>query len=192
VPGTHLIWLHDPAARYEDRVMPGPFTVVAGARQMLATFTATTMGVDPNEPNPSAALGTPAPAGPWASSGALIGPVGQDVDVYCLDSLAGDRLVISTSTRVLVAGELRSHPWIDPMLGWISVASGQWLATNDDSPQLPASLDAHLETVVETAGRYCAVVTTYGDSDFDGSGQASAGRYTLQIESGILFADGFE
>jgi hypothetical protein len=192
-PGLYRIWLHDPAARFEDLVMPGPFTVLGGARQVLGAFTATPMGDDPNEPNPSTDIATPVPAPPWASSGAVISPVAEDIDVYCLDAVAGDRHVITTSTRVLVAGEERSHPWIDPMLGWFSAASGRLLATNDDTPELPASLDARLETPsVATDGRYCVAVTMFGDSDFNGSGQISAGRYALRIGSVVLFADGFE
>lgn len=192
-PGSYLFWLHDPAARFEDLVASGPYIVASGARAMVGAFTATPMGDDPNESNPSTDIGTPVPATPWASSGALIAPVAEDVDVYCLDALAGDRHVITTSTRVFVLGNARFHPWIDPMLGWFSAETGQLLAANDDAPVPATSLDARLEPpTVATDGRYCVAATMFGDGDFDGSGQASAGRYVLSIESIVLLADGFE
>lgn len=195
-PGAYRFWIHDFASQYEDLVVAGPFTAIGGNRQTLGAFTATLIGNDPYEPNPSTSQATPvAPlTTPWTSIGAIIAPVASDVDVYCLDALAGDRYVITTSTTVLVAGMDRSSPWVDPVLGWFSATPELQLAVNDDDATLPGSLNARIETdAVAEDGRYCVVVSTFDDQDFNASGQASAGRYAVRIARvGPMFADGFE
>ena len=69
----------------------------------------------------------------------------------------------------------------------------QLLQANDDDALSTDSLNARIDTdAVAADGRYCVAVTSFGDSDFNGSGQASAGRYGLRIATDAMFADGFE
>ncbi|MEZ5520595.1 MAG: hypothetical protein R3F08_03845 [Dokdonella sp.] len=59
--------------------------------------------------------------------------------------------------------------------------------------RLREQFNARLETgTLTTSGRYCIGVTTYGDPDFNGSGQASAGRYAVHVADDTLFEDGFD
>lgn len=196
-PGNYLIWLHSPTSQHEDLVAPGPYTVTAGSRFSLGNFNLVTIGTDPNEPNPTVATSTPVPTfvDSYTSTGAIIVPFGSDADFYCLDALAGDRYLITSDTTTNVLGEPRSSPWIDPQLGWYSASPVQQLAANDDDPLTPGSLNARIATgSVAADGRYCVAVTTFGDPDFNGSGQQSAGRYALRIARVVdaVFADGFE
>ena len=115
------------------------------------------------------------------------------MDFYCLNALAGDRYQVTTSTTSVVAGEPRSSPWVDPLLGWYSASPLQQLAVNDDDPVVPGSLESRIDTgVVAADGRYCVAATTFGDSLFNGSGQQSAGRYSVRIARDLMLADGFE
>jgi Carboxypeptidase regulatory-like domain len=195
-PGQYRLWIHDPNALYEDRLLPGPYVVTAGAKTTLGNLGITPIASDPYEPNSSPASGTSLPEWPldWESSGAIITPRGSDVDFYCFDALAGDRYFITTTTELNVAGELRDSPWVDPMLGWFATSPGALLLSNDDDPSGAGQLNARLDTgVVSADGRYCVAVTTYGDPDFNGSGQLSSGRYGLRVVlSDTIFADGFE
>jgi hypothetical protein len=156
------------------------------------------MASDPYEPNSSPASGTSLPESPdnWESSGAVITPRASDVDFYCFDALAGDRYFITTTSGLNVGGELRDSPWVDPMLGWFAASPVALLLSNDDDPSGAGRLNARLDTgVVSADARYCVGVTTYGDPDFNGSGQFSSGRYglrVLRVLSDTIFTDGFE
>ena len=194
-PGSYRIWTHSPAAQYEDLVAPGPFFIVAGSRLALGNLNLVNIGSDPNEPNPNTVTSTSVPTfvDTWQATGAIITPRGSDVDFYCLNAVVGDRFVVTSDTTVLVSGEPRTSPWVDPQLGWYSAAPLQLLVVNDDDPLLARSLNARIDTGAVTAdGRYCVAVTSFGDPDFNGTGQASAGRYGLRIATDAMFADGFE
>lgn len=196
-PGSYLFWIHDPASQFADVVQPGPFVASAGGRQSLGAFIATNIASDPNEPNPSTTTSTPVPvfATSWDSTGAIITPRGSDLDFYCLDALAGDVFEITTSTTTVIIGEPRSSPWVDPLVGWFRASPPQLLTFFDDDLATPGSLNSRVRTgAVPADGRYCAGVTTFGDPDFNGSGQVSAGRYGLRIAlvGDAVFADGFE
>lgn len=193
--GPYRIWTHSVSGQHEDLVVAGPFLVAAGSRLAVGSFNVVTMGADPNEPNPSTTTFTTVPSfvDAWTSTNAIIAPRGSDVDFYCLNALAGDRYQITTSTTSVVAGEPRSSPWVDPLLGWYSASPLQQLAVNDDDPVVPGSLESRIDTgVVAADGRYCVAATTFGDSVFNGSGQTSAGRYSVRIARDLMLADGFE
>jgi hypothetical protein len=194
-PGAYRLWIHDPGSLYEDRLLPGPYFVTGGAKTTLGNLALVPMASDPYEPNSSPVSGASVPEPPhgWQSSGAVIAPRGTDVDFYCFDALAGDRYFITTTTGMNVGGEPRHSPWVDPMLGWYATAPTALLASNDDDPSGAGGLNARLDTgVVSADARYCVGVTTYGDADFNGSGQLSSGRYGLRVLSDIIFADDFE
>jgi hypothetical protein len=193
-PGPQRLWIHHPSALYED-LLPGPYTVASGAITNVGSLAMAPIASDPYEPNSSPASGTSLPASPnvWESSGAILTPLGSDVDFYCFDALAGDRYVITTTTGLNVGGEPRHSPWVDPMLGWFATSPAQLLVSNDDDPSGAGPFNARLDTgVVSADGRYCVGVTSYADPDFNGSGQSSAGRYGLRVASETIFADGFE
>jgi hypothetical protein len=192
-PGAYLFWIHAPNAQYDDRVAPGPFTIVSGIQGTIGNLVMQPMPADSYEPNSTLGTGTGLPPSPqsWDSSGAIFTPRGNDIDFYCFDALAGDHYLITTTTDMMVLGEARSSPWVDPLLGWFSTAPATLLLSNDDA--YPGQLNARLETGTLTAsGRYCVGVMTYGDPDFNGSGQASARRYALHILDDTLFDDGFD
>jgi hypothetical protein len=197
-PGQYRLWIHHPYALYEDLILPGPYFVSSSAKTTLGSFAMTPMASDPYEPNSSPDSGTSVPEPPeiWESTGAIIAPLGSDVDFYCFDALAGDRYIITTTTGVNVASELRDSPWVDPMVGWFATSPVQLLLSNDDDPPGSGQRNARLDTgVVSADGRYCVGVTTYGDPDFNGSGQLSSGRYGLRVvreSTDTIFADGFE
>jgi hypothetical protein len=198
-PGQHRVWIHHPNASYEDRLLTGPYTVFSGMKTTLANQTMSAVATDPYEPNDSLATGQSLPASPdlWESSLAIISPRATDVDFFCFDALAGERYVVTATTGVLFASELRPSPWVDPFLGFYRTSPVQLLATNDDDPSGEGPFDSRISTGdLPADARYCVAVTTYGDSDFNGSGQGSAGRYVLRVAAEVvaipLFDDGFE
>ncbi|SFN26462.1 MSCRAMM family protein [Dokdonella immobilis] len=192
-PGSYLFWIHDLDAQYDDRIAPGPYIIISGSQFTIGNLVMQPMPVDPYEPNSTLETGTSLPSISlsWDSSGALLSTRGNDVDFYCFEALAGDHYLITTTTDVSISGEPSTSPWVDPVLGWFSTSPASLLLSNDDAP---GQRNARLETgSVTISGRYCVGVTTYGDPDFNGSGQASAGRYALHIlKSDTLFDDGFD
>lgn len=187
VAETYTFLVYDPNANYRTAIFPGPFTVTSNNVATGGNLTLSAMPADPNEPNNTRTAGgslidatglRAIPPQPWSSTGAAISPRNGDIDWYCLDAVAGDRFRLSTSTTITVNGVSRDHPWIDPVIGWFT-SSGTLLAWADDQPQ---SFNPSLEVWVTSTGRYCAAVTMYGDTGWNGTGQGSAGRYQLQIE----------
>ncbi|MFU8805275.1 MAG: MYXO-CTERM sorting domain-containing protein, partial [Bradymonadaceae bacterium] len=57
------------------------------------------------------------------------------------------------------------------------------LLWNDDDPN-ERTLSSVLDTGVLPTGRYCFAVSTFGDADWSGAQQQSAGRYTFGLEMG--------
>ena len=192
-PGGYLLWIHDPNAQYDDRIVPGPYTITSGSQVTIGNLVMQPMPADPYEPNSTLGTGTNLPDSPlsWDSNGAILSTRSNDVDFYCFNAATGDHFLITTTTDATILGEPQTSPWVDPVLGWFSTTPAALLLSNDDAS--PGQLNARLETgTLTTPGRYCVGVTTYGDPDFNGSGQASAGRYVLHILDDTLFDDGFD
>lgn len=186
VPGDYHVIAHDPEGQYETAVVDGPFNLVSGANAALPSITLSAMAADPYEPNNTAAgsgtqsidtalLNTEVP---WVTSGALIGPRGSDTDWHCFDALAGERYIAFTTTPILINGNTRDNFFIDLTLALFD-ESGSRITDDDDSAK---GLNAYLDSgPLPGDGRYCFVVSTYGDTGFDGAGQQSAGRYNLNV-----------
>lgn len=187
--------LYDPAGAHETQIIGGSFELSSGASLDLGDIEMTPIGDDPYEPNDSAAAPGANSIPPdlfhgespsaFISEGALLGPRGSDLDWYCINARAHDRFLAYTSTDLEVPGELLENPWFDPILSvW---AGGTTLITENDDGE-----GTILNAVVDTgdipfAGRYCFVVSSFGDTDWSGAGQQTAGRYTLVVELGNRF-----
>ena len=192
-PGQYLFWIHDPNAQNDDRIVPGPYTIISGSQATIGNLVMQPMPADPYEPNSTLGTGTNLPDSPlsWDSNGAILSTRGNDVDFYCFNAAAGDHFLITTTTDATILGEPQTSPWVDPVLGWFSTSPPALLLSNDDAST--EQRNARLETgTLANSGRYCVGVTTYGDPDFNGSGQASAGRYALHVLDDTLFDDGFD
>ena len=187
----YRIMLFDIDARLETRFF-GPYTVSGTGVTDIGTLNVEAMGEDPYEPNNVAtATGSASiPSGlfrgeipePFESFGALIGPRNEDIDYYCLEVQDHDRFLASTSTDLALEGEFTDHPYTDIMLAFVSGDGSRIVAQDDDSG---GGMNAALDTGdIPNGGRYCFVVTTYGDTSFRGANQESAGRYDLTIELG--------
>lgn len=181
---TYRAIIYDPAGVYATTVAPGPYTITSGNDANAGDISVAALPTDPSEPNNSdSAPATPTVGAlPWSPPPpTAIAPLG-DVDYYCVDATMGDRYVASVRSRIDVEGMERPHPWVDPVVGlW---DGSQIVASNDDA-QPGQTLDAVLDTGNLSAdGRYCFVVTTFGDSAFNGSGQGGAGEYQVEIEQG--------
>ncbi len=195
--GSYRVYLHAPNGDYETYVAKGPYTVKSSSNLSLSTVTLKKMGTDKNEPN-NKPLDTGAfinsnvfhqsPPGTYTSSGAIIAPRSKgDTDWTCFDALKNDRFVAEANATVSVDGKTLPHPWVDPYLVLYHVPSKTSppvkVKEDDDSGTTPygAKVDTGL---LSTGGRYCAMVTTFGDTKYNGTSQGSAGRYTLTIKMG--------
>lgn len=195
--GATRLVLHDPNYTLADTVVPN-FNVTAGG--VLSAGTVTLPGADnsAHEPDNSdsdavaaidSSLFRAAPPQPYDSA-ASIGPrSAQDTDWYCFNALAPDRFVVTVrGTLTLEDNTVVDSPWLDPMVSFwrVSSSSGQptgRLAENDDAPGL--GLNSSLDTgEVGGDGRYCVVVSTYGDASWTGAGQTTAGTYALHLAMG--------
>ncbi|MCA9666039.1 MAG: carboxypeptidase regulatory-like domain-containing protein [Myxococcales bacterium] len=195
-PGAYRLIFHHPNASYETLVVPGPFNVSGTNVANAAKAVMVAMTADPNEPNnaPSDAksaingqLFRSSPPGMYTSTGALIGPRSQgDTDWYCFDAKKGDRYLVAVEAPLLVEGNVREDPWVDPIVAWYSLPESgapKRVLTDDDGG--PGARDALLDTKpLDSDGRYCAVVSMYGDTTWSGQTQMSAGRYQLTIRMG--------
>lgn len=186
---------YDSTGAHEAQVVGGSFEVISGSAFELGAIELSPIGEDPYEPNNSAAApgANSIPSdlfhgespSAFISDGALIGPRGADTDWYCVSARAHDRFLAYTSTELGVPGEHLENPWLDPTLSvW---AGGTTLvAENDDGDG--TGLNAVVDTGdIPFAGRYCFVVSTFGDTEWTGAGQQTAGRYTLVVELGNRF-----
>jgi MYXO-CTERM domain-containing protein len=198
VPADYRLLFHAPEGTYETLVLKGPFKVTAGVTTAAGTGTLSPMVVDPYEPNDahtdkgasidSSFLRQKTPV-PYVTKGALIGPRNKgDTDWACFDVLAGDRVIISVDMPLSVEGTVREDPWMDPVVALYSAPSsstGSATKIKEDDDSGPGNLDARLDTgVLTAAGRYCAVVSTFGDTKYAGATQSVAGRYRLTIAMG--------
>ena len=191
----YRVLAYDPTGAHESVVAGGSWEVTSGTTFDMGPVELPPIGTDPYEPNNSAAapgsnsippdLFHGEAPGAFITDGALIGPRGADTDWYCMNVRAHDRFIAYTSTDLEVPGEFIENPWLDPTLSaW---AGGTTLvAENDDGESFG------LNSVIDTgdipfAGRYCFVVSTFGDTAWDAAGQQTAGRYTLVVELGNRF-----
>jgi MYXO-CTERM domain-containing protein len=181
---TYRAIIYDPSGAYQTTVDPGPYTITSGTDVDAGDINVAAMPADPNEPNDS----DTAPATPTIGalpcmppSPTAVAPLG-DVDYYCVNATAGDRLVASVQSRIDVDGSERPHPWFDPIVGlW----DGSQITLSNDDAQPGETLDARLDTGnIASDGRYCFVVSPFGVGDFDGTGQGGAGEYEVEIEQG--------
>lgn len=183
VPGNYRFILYDPAGIYRTTVLPGPYTVTSGNNPNAGDLALTLMVPDPSEPNgSSSAAGTPTIAAlPYAPQNASVAPAG-DVDYYCFNGVAGERYRATVESKLTIDGVERAHPWFDPMIGlW----DGTSITRSNDDAVPGQTRDAVLDSgFLPADGRYCFVVTTFGDSGFTGAGQLSRGEYQLDIRYG--------
>ena len=180
---SYRLLVYDPLGRYETQVVEGPFSVTEGSAGALGNFPLVDMGADANEPNNEAAAGVAIDALPYSSEGAIIAPRGSDVDFYCVEVDPGDRLIARARALIEVDGQTREHPWVDPILSVWNPAGPTLLGSNDDDPN-GGTLSSLLDTGELEGGRHCFVVSTFGDADWTGAGQQSAGRYVFDVEMG--------
>jgi uncharacterized protein (TIGR03382 family) len=184
--------VHDPNGAHETFVSQGPFGVGANMVTMLPPFMMVAAGGDPYEPNNSAgtavdvdeAMFATFPPATYTSANARIAPRNTgDTDWYCWDAAAGDRFIIGAASMLTLNTGPRENPFVDPVLGFFSGDGSTKILEDDDSG--PLSKDARIDTgILAAAGRYCAAVSTYGDTAFNGTTQQSAGRYELSIAMG--------
>jgi len=189
----YLLLLYDPKGVYALTTDIGPFPVSVGAVTDSGTTSLELAQPDPYEPNgdpgeitafsvdPTGLLADPPQN--WASAGASIA-AGGDPDWYCWHALAGDRYFVYTTSLVDVQGEKIRNPWLDPMLSFWDVSGTAPVlrfADDDSGPDRDAFIDTG---PLPADADVCAVVTTYGDPTFDGSGQQSNGPYELDVEMG--------
>jgi hypothetical protein len=186
---TRLI-LHDPNYLLGDVVRPN-ITVVKNTAPTISDTQMLTAPTDPAEPNNSPIAVNAAidggcfrqvPPQPFNTNG-IIGPRNSgDTDWFCFDALATDRYIISASgTLALEDGGIVENPWVDTVVSFWSGTTK--LGEDDDNG--PGELDSRLDTGVLTAnGHYCAAVTTFGDTTWNGTNQGSAGPYSLSIAMG--------
>lgn len=179
----YRLLVYDHAGRYDLLVVPGPLIVTDSAAPFVGAYAMAPMPSDPAEPNDSAAGATAVPSLPFSSSDATIAPRGSDVDWYCYDAHAGDRLLARVDTDVTIDGASREHPWLDPIVSMWDAAGSQLIASNDDDPNA-STLESALDTGELGAGRYCFAVSTYGDADWSGAQQMTAGGYDFTVEMG--------
>ncbi len=201
VPGvTRLIAWH-PSGELQTAAFDLPFEIVAEESPDLDDFELAALPDDPHEPNddpaqvgagsPDAGALAAVPPQPWrTAAGTRIGPRGAgDRDWYCLYADDGDRF-IATATARLPEGfdpPCEEHPWIDPMVSMWRLdpddAEPLLLVANDDAD--PGRRSARADTgLLAEGGRICALVSTYGDSAWDGIGRQSWGEYELELRMG--------
>ncbi len=190
VPETDYRFIvHDPNGQWETFVSEG-HTVATNANTQLPTFNLQPAPSDPNEPNDGpltavevdTSLFAQMPPQPWQRNDARIAPRNAgDVDWYCLNANAGERFIIEARSRLTTSTGPRDNPFVDPLVGFFEANTGAKLAEDDDSGP---GLGAQLDTGVLQAGRYCVAVTTFGDAQFVGQNQGSAGAYGVTIHMG--------
>ncbi len=195
VPGDYRLLAWDLNGLYETYVSGGPWTISSAVDGSGPAVVLTPMAADPNEPNDGptgtrsaidSTLFRQTPPQPFSTSGALIGPRGSDVDWYCFDAKAHDRFFITAQgVLTLEDGSTRPHPYVDPVVALFDVTSGTPTKLKEDDDSGPVPLAAKLDTgPFANDGRYCAVVSTYGDTGYNGAAQGSAGRYQATIVMG--------
>ena len=196
-PGTYRVFYHYPTGAYELGVDKGPYGVTAGKTTTCKSHTFTAAANDPyepnNKPNDSGSLINgnifqQVPPQSYTTSGSMIATLNSgDVDWTCFDAVKGDRYVVEAYSTVQVDGKDRPHPWMDPYLAFYHLPSktGTPVKLGEDDDSGATTYGSKVDSgVLKSSGRYCTLVTTYGDTTFVGKSQGSAGRYTLSIKVG--------
>ena len=118
----------------------------------------------------------------FTSSGAFIAPLdGSDFDEFCFGAAAGDRFKLSAGADV-IPGTSRASPFVDPILRFAGpgVPVAGFESYDDDSG---GGLNALIADTGELpGGTYCARVSTFGDTGFDGTMQGSTGRFVFEAD----------
>lgn len=188
-PGATRLILHDPNYNLADTIRT-PIAVTSNTAPTISNVVMAPAPTDPREPNNSAtATGSAfdatlfrgATPGTFLATGAIGPRSSGDTDWYCFDGLATDRFIIQVGgTLTLEDNTVVPSPWVDPVVSFWSGATK--LGEDDDSGSGVAS---QLDTgELGTAGRYCVVVSTFGDTAWNGTNQNSAGPYALSIALG--------
>lgn len=182
--------VHDPNYTRADVIGPA-FSITSNSVRDGGALTIPLAPSDPNEPNNRFDAGTPVDVAPLRlvppqaleGTGA-IGPRNSgDVDFFCWSAEAGDRYFLSAvgTLGALADGGVRVSPWVDPVVSFWR--DGVKVAEDDDSG--PRPLEARLDTgVVAVPGQVCAAVSTFGDTQWSGANQGSAGPYLVRLELG--------
>lgn len=188
----YQIMIYDPTGQRDTLRASGPYNITSGNVLALGQMAMVDYGTDPYEGNNSpSCTGTAIdpsslrmnPPVAWQSLNSRIGPnSANDVDWFCYQAVDGDRLLVSATTAFSFGGATRYDPWTDPLLSFWAGAGQTKLVEDDDSG--PGGFDSLVDTGPLTAGCYCAAVTTFGDPDYNGTGQTSTGRYALRLEMG--------
>jgi MYXO-CTERM domain-containing protein len=179
-------FIYDPAGIMADAYY-SPFRLIPDSSLSLEDFEINQLGTDPHEPNNSR---TDAGAFSvdnnltWTTTGAHISPrSGTDVDWFCFSAEVDDRYLLYAWTTVMTGGLEREHPWMDPILSFWSYAGPTLLAEDDDSGL--GFLESFIDTgPIAVRGDYCAVVSSYGDTAWNGVGQQWAGHYLFELAMG--------
>ena len=195
--GTYRVFYHMPDGTYELGVDKGPYGVTSGKKTSGKSFSFTKASSDPyepnNKPNDTGALINgnifqQQPPLSYTTSGAMISTLNSgDVDWTCFDAVKGDRYIVEAYSTVTVDSKTLEHPWMDPYVAFFHLPSktGTPVAVKEDDDSGATTFGAKVDSgVLASGGRYCTLVTTYGDTKFVGTSQGSAGRYTLSIKVG--------
>jgi len=179
---------YDPTSVYGLVTVNGPLTP-----GMVVPATVLPAGPvpDDNEPNDSAGTATEISALPFQMDASLhsnprfVGGqvVHGEVDWYCRDVAEGDRLLARVHSEIEIDGVMRPHPWFDSILGFYNSTGTQQILYNDDDPA-GGTLGSFIDTGLLSAGRYCFVVSAFGDADFSGTLAQSSGPYRFAVEMG--------
>ena len=199
-PNNYYLFFYDVNAKWETLAHPTtkvtPAAVKAAGTVTLSWPKMALMVADPYEKNNSYAdskslisnsVFKQSPPGKFITSGALIGPRNADIDWYCWDVDEADRHLLSAEIPFdlyKVGGKPIEDPWVDPILAFYSVNGTVVTRLKTDDDGGPGLHDARIDTGVLTKGRYCAVVSMYGDTTWSGKNQQVAGRYQLTIAMG--------
>ncbi len=195
---SHRIIAYDRDGNYETTVLSDEVQTTAGERVNIDTFDMPAFSAwDPYFGNDSldeafnigrAGFGSEPPEAWESSSQARIAPRNTGrVNWFCWSALEDERFIVTASTQGTISGlsDDRYCPWTDPHIKVVYRDNGNTIPGGEDNLSGPGALDARVDTGVIPRDRdYCVAVTTFGDSNFDGHGQQTAGRYRLTVEMG--------
>lgn len=178
------ILVYDPRGRFLTYVGEASQGIVNGTDPNLGDLILIPTPADPNEPNNTFSDATSVTALPFETQGAAIFPRGEDVDWYCLEADAGDRFLARAEATIEIDVETYDHPWMDPILSFWGDDGSNLISWNDDAPG-ENTRSAWIDTgLLPQGGTYCFVVSTYGDQNWTGLGQQTAGPYGFHVEMG--------
>lgn len=187
---TRLI-LHDPTYTFGDTIRAN-ITVTANTAPTVPNLMMSPAPADAREPNNNAtatgsgfdaSLFRGATPQAFTATGAIGPRSSGDTDWYCFDGEATDRFIVDVGgTLTLEDNTVVPSPWVDSMVSFWRVSPLTKLGEDDDNgPGTAARLDTG---ELGTAGRYCVVVSTFGDTAWNGTNQTSAGPYALNLVLG--------